>query len=365
MKRSIKDVDMKFLVQEMNYCQSQGIVTKEQRERILEQYEVKSKLNFIKVLLSIGAVLMGLGVLSFIASNWSAIGKLAKLLIIIGGFVGVNTIAYYFEDKLPKTSRSLNYLSVFIYGSGIFLIGQMFNFGGHFTQAFLLWSIGTLTMAVLLRDKIMFVFAIGLSAIYLNGYRDLSILGSFPVFILMILPILYYSTSKVFKRDNVITFFNNLLALNLILHLVDYWDTPGVIIAFIYLAIGLGMYFYPFSFARTVFKLQGSLIFGTAGVFLTIPYFWERILVTHATPIAMIFAVVFSLFLLMLTRKEDLIALAFICIVIFRYYVDTMYSFMPKSLFFIVSGLILLGFGYYFERMRKRIITEKGGLTHD
>jgi hypothetical protein len=27
---------------------------------------------------------------------------------------------------------------------------------------------------------------------------------------------------------------------------------------------------------------------------------------------------------------------------------------MPKSLFFIIGGAILLAFGFYFERMRKR-----------
>jgi hypothetical protein len=26
---------------------------------------------------------------------------------------------------------------------------------------------------------------------------------------------------------------------------------------------------------------------------------------------------------------------------------------MPKSLFFIIGGFILLGFGYYFEKLRK------------
>ena len=89
------------------------------------------------------------------------------------------------------------------------------------------------------------------------------------------------------------------------------------------------------------------------GVILTIPDIWD-VLVTaqSASPVSILFALAFMALLFVLIRKGSIISLIFVCITIFRYYTDT-FAFLPKSLFFIVGGLLLLGFGYYFERMRK------------
>jgi hypothetical protein len=43
-----------------------------------------------------------------------------------------------------------------------------------------------------------------------------------------------------------------------------------------------------------------------------------------------------------------------------RFYVDISYDFMPKSLVFIIGGIILIAMVYSFEKRRK-----KGGDKHD
>lgn len=67
------------------------------------------------------------------------------------------------------------------------------------------------------------------------------------------------------------------------------------------------------------------------------------------------------LVLLAYVRQGSLTALVFVCATILRFYFDTFFDFMPKSFFFIIGGLMLLGFGFYFERMRSR----KGGLLNE
>lgn len=358
MKKIVSPKELKFLQQEMNDCSSKGLITNEQKENILNVYEAKVKMNFIKILVTIGAVLMGLGVISFIASNWVAIGRITKFSIIISSFLGANAIAYYIEENYPKTSRSLNYLSIFIFGAGIFLIGQMFHFGGDFSRAFFLWTLGALPMAVILKDKFLLILTMGFLAIYLNGYGGFWSLEKFPFMILVILPVLYYFINRYFAHDSTTIFFANLLGINVILLITNYWNMDAIYVAFMYFVIGLTMYFVAFPFARRVFRFQGSIIMGITGVILTIPSIWHDVFLLHSDLMAIMFAVVFIGFLLFLTKKQDLVALIFICIVIFRYYVDTLYNFMPKSLFFMISGLILLGFGYYFEKVRRRKIDE-------
>jgi uncharacterized membrane protein len=351
-KRSISRTRYNFLKQELDYYYTDDIITDEQRQRILDLYEAGHSFNFIRVFLVVGAVLLGLGILSFIASNWDQIGKLFKFMIILSIFIAINYAGYRLKDKYPATGRSLMYVGVVAYGAGIFLIGQMFNYGGHFTGAFLLWAVGIIPMAVVLKDKIIYTFVHILILVYLNGHFSLY---SLPLAMVLLIPVLYY-LNRFFNYSKLITFLNNLVILNTIVYGADKYNLEAMTTSLVFLIIGLIMYFAPIDFNRSIFKIQGSLVFGIAGLVLTIPDTWDALSIDHSALVAVsvVFAIAYLVFLLGLTRKGDLIAFVFICLTIFRYYFDTFYDFMPKSLFFIAGGLLLLGAGYYFEKLRKR-----------
>ena len=182
MKREINNTDYSLISRELNHYEDSGLLTSDQRDSILSIYTVtgsgtlKGGLNFIRIVVSIGALLVGLGVLSFIASNWDGMSKLFKLILIFGLFGVVNLLGYKLQDNYPKTGRSLIYLGTLVYGAGIFLIGQMFNFGGQFSTAFLLWSVGIVPIALQQRDKYLMLFANLLFLVYLNA----SLNQSFP-----------------------------------------------------------------------------------------------------------------------------------------------------------------------------------------
>ncbi len=50
----------------------------------------------------------------------------------------------------------------------------------------------------------------------------------------------------------------------------------------------------------------------------------------------------FMLGLFYLVKREFIGAIAFIALIIMRFYFDTFYDFMPKSLFFVIGGAYLL-----------------------
>ncbi|HBP63800.1 MAG TPA: hypothetical protein DD730_05915 [Desulfosporosinus sp.] len=174
MKRQITQANLSLVSSELEHYESNGLITGEQKNGILQIYEIKGGLNFIRVVVTIGALLVGLGILSFIASNWDGISHLVKLLIIFGVFGGVNLAGYMLSENNPKTGRSFIYLGTLVYGAGIFLIGQMYNFGGDFPTAFLLWSLGILPVAFLLKDKYLMLFANILFGVYLYGSFDMN-----------------------------------------------------------------------------------------------------------------------------------------------------------------------------------------------
>ncbi len=362
MKRQLTREQLQFLNRELQYQQERGVISEEQKLQMLTDYEAKQGLSFIRIMLTIGALLVGLGILSFIASNWAELGRAAKLSIILAVFLGAMLASYKISGPYPKTGKSLLYIGVLTYGAGIFLIGQMFNFGGHFTSAFLLWALGAFPIAALFRDKLVYLFTCVLVIIYVSGYFALD---GYPYMVLALIPALYYC-HRYLDHSPLILFFINLVTLDAVLLLTHVLDMDKFYIALLFFGLGLALYYLPLKTNAGIYRLQGTLLMGVAGLFLTVPEMWRGLLypgIQGFDPSAgrlasTAFAVTLMTYLLYLTRKENLTALVFICAIIFRYYVDTFIDFMPKSAFFILGGLLLLGFGYYFERLRRK----KGGV---
>ncbi len=350
MKRQIKKSDLLLVTKELTHFENTGIITIEQKMEMLGIYEVSGGINFIRVVATIGAILVGLGILSFVASNWDAINHLIKLCIIFGALVGTNLVGFKISEDNPKTGRSLIYLGMIIYGAGIFLIGQIYNFGGDFTAAFMLWSIGTVPMAICLKDKYIMLFANILFLVYLLGSLDQSV---FPYTGWIGVPVAYVVALKYFGKSRLLLSFANITTLSFIYILLSRLDIKDLYISLIFLLIGLLMYFAKHNLEQNVFRIQGNILFGIVGMILTIPEIWMPIANGYSMRYAsIVFSIAFLVFLFFLISKGSRISVAFICAIIFRYYVDT-FEFLPKSMFFIIGGLLLLGFGFYFEKMRK------------
>jgi len=353
MKRQITQANLSLVSRELEHYESNGLITGEQKNGILQIYEIKGGLNFIRVVVTIGALLVGLGILSFIASNWDGISHLVKLLIIFGVFWGVNFAGYRLSENNPKTSRSFIYLGTLVYGAGIFLIGQMYNFGGDFPTAFLLWSLGVLPVAFQLKDKYLMLFANILFGVYLYGSFDMN----FPYAGWAGVPVVYLAFNY-FEKSRLLLFFANLTSLSFILLITLRYEVKGLYVLLLFFAIGLVMYGVKHTLVHDIFRVQGNMLLGVTGVILTIPELWIVVVSAQSTRlISLLFSLAFVALLFFFIRKGSLISLLFVCVTIFRYYTDT-FAFLPKSMFFIVGGLLLLGFGFYFERMMK---TSKGG----
>lgn len=103
--------------------------------------------RIIYVLVSIGAVLIGGGLLLFIASQWDQSSPLRRLLLLF--FVYALTVAgaaLCDRQRLHTTASGLWFLSSIVVGVNIFLVGQVFNLPLNYWQGTLLWMIATLAM---------------------------------------------------------------------------------------------------------------------------------------------------------------------------------------------------------------------------
>lgn len=148
------------------------ITTKEEKEDIQRRV--------IRIIVTIGAILVGVGIFSFIAANWQEMAKAVKISIIVIAMLASYTGGWFLREKwhYDKTGEALLLLGAIIYGAGIFLVAQMFHTRGNWPDGFILWMIGTIIMAFAIDSFPLFYLAIPLGIAAIVGH-PFGILGTF------------------------------------------------------------------------------------------------------------------------------------------------------------------------------------------
>lgn len=112
----------------------------------------------------------GLGVILLLAANWDTISDMMRTVLIIGA-TGLTYVAGYYwsyqNTNYPKTGQALFLLGSMLYGASIFLLGQIYNLGGTFADAFLIWAIPIVFLAYTTRFGTMFLLGIVLIYSYI------------------------------------------------------------------------------------------------------------------------------------------------------------------------------------------------------
>lgn len=99
----------------------------------------------------LGALLIGAGVISFVASNWDGLSPTARMLLIVFMTAGFHVAAAFFSNS-PSLRLSLHGVGTACLGAGIALAGQVFNLASGWNGWMLLWAIGAAIGYWLIRD---------------------------------------------------------------------------------------------------------------------------------------------------------------------------------------------------------------------
>ncbi|WP_127579370.1 DUF2157 domain-containing protein [Paenibacillus koleovorans] len=151
----------KWLEREGSRWVEQNIVTREQYTKLLSLYPDKQ--HAIGVLPVLGSVLVGLGLLSFIAANWQTISPLWRLLLILAVMAGLylagERLLRRGHDKLGIAVMGIGLLA---FGGGIVLIGQTFHFVAGNSASFLVWAIAGLLLTFLYPSRYLFLLTLAI-----------------------------------------------------------------------------------------------------------------------------------------------------------------------------------------------------------
>jgi uncharacterized membrane protein len=165
------------------------IITQDQRDQILAWQNKDTTTEWasrlIQILATFGSIVTGLGVILLIAANWDTISDMTKTLLMIGATSIAYLLGYYFNyihTHYTKTGQALMLLGSLLYGASILLLGQIYNLGGTFASALLVWTLPVLLLAYASRFVTLFFLGIGL--IYAYIFAELSTDFAFSGFVI-------------------------------------------------------------------------------------------------------------------------------------------------------------------------------------
>ncbi len=149
------------LRQEVEQWHNEGLIDQAVYEQLCDRYkfndlEASASNRFILILLGLGSILLGLGLITFVAANWQAWARELKVTLLLSGFIGINTVGFYlWRRSNQRWQRSLGQalllLGALALGANMALMSQLFHQSGQVYQLYLIWGLGVLAMAYSLR----------------------------------------------------------------------------------------------------------------------------------------------------------------------------------------------------------------------
>ncbi|MEN6406957.1 MAG: GDYXXLXY domain-containing protein [Thermoguttaceae bacterium] len=175
-RRSIVPSVRAWLIGELDFWQTEGIVSGDQSARIVDLYETQAddarRKRFLAVfaLCGLAALMVGLSVLLLVGYNWSAMSASEKLAVLFGSLVASFGAASYlrFRRRLAFTSEIVFLLACILYGASIWLIGQIFNINAHYPDGLWFWALGTLPVVLCMNTPLLHALYAGLLAIWVG-----------------------------------------------------------------------------------------------------------------------------------------------------------------------------------------------------
>jgi uncharacterized membrane protein len=351
-RRVLRRREYEFLRGELRYLQERGLVDEQQARAIADLYGPREPADFIKTVFAFGFLLVGLGVLTFVASNWALIPAGYKLLLITGLYGGSAGLGYWLDTRGNRYAFAVFYLALLVFGAGLFLVAQTFHTGTEsLWTLFLLWSLGCLPLGLWLHSRVILgVAALLFNVAWLNYYAVDQALPA----VLLAFPLLYLVLGRAREAD-FLRLAADVTTYVLILLFGFSWLQGQQRDWVVYLAcVGFSLLLFYAGWVRGVAR-RSRLVLAVAGITVF------SIAVSSSLPagqyqlaLTLLTMTLASLALLAISYyTSSVLAIVGICACIFRLYFDVFFDFLPKSVFFLVAGLILIAFGYWIAWRRR------------
>jgi len=376
-----------------------GLINADQAQKMLVDVESKStderSNKFIVAVSTIGSILLGIGAILFIASNWEEMSDGAKIAVLAVSTFGAYYLGYLFKYEkrnLPKVGASLFFLGALLFGASIFLIAQIYNIEANSHVLVLVWLIGVLPLVYAFKSEsiaalsaILFLVWSGLF-LFRGFWFDEDIIFSFPVIylscgaLLFAIGGLHYASQHMQKIGRIFRVIG-LKAAMLSLFLLTFdafsgdhtwgrssfqkmlehvhgqlvWGIAFIsIVAIVLILVNIRR---NFSNSKTNL-IENSTVLGLL-LFTLLFFFNSPGSGLYLVAYNLIFAALTLLLIYIGYERSDIsivnVGIFWLAIFIFAKYFDFFWDLMDRSLFFLLGGIVLVAGAVVLETKRRRL----------
>lgn len=350
---------------------------------VKREKDKQNKIRMNILIYTLAAIFLGTGVITFISANdWlikflmeSPIIQILLLTILtISSLIGGYNLAFE-KKKFPQLGHSLIILSSLLIGGTYALIGQTYNIDANNTGLMFLWLISILPLAYIFKNNAINIICIILFYIGINFfYWDLRIDKGFTwtIFMPTIIGITLYTIGNIpiikkefekfsttYKIIGLLPIFTTLFILTCSTEDSYQLISPFYLIPIAILFI-INLGYYLFSKEKdNLLQVETGFLLGFLTMLLlalVLPNVNE-IIITILANIAIIAMISAGYNFGIKNEKQSIVTLTnwFLIIYLTTNYCRWGWSYMEKSLFFLLGGLGLLSIGIYLEQTKKQL----------
>jgi uncharacterized membrane protein len=103
--------------------------------------------------LILGGILLGAGVLLFVAAHWDKVSPLGRMFLVLSVLVFLHGLGLLVGERFAGFATAMHAVGTVSAGAAIALVGQIFNMQEHWPSAVLLWALCAAAGWILLRDQ--------------------------------------------------------------------------------------------------------------------------------------------------------------------------------------------------------------------
>jgi uncharacterized membrane protein len=182
----------------------QGLISPAQAQTIAARYPLSAGGPSwgIVIFSSLGALIVGLGVILLLAYNWAAIPKFGKLSLIIGSLTAVHAVGlglFLRSSRWRALGETVCLLGTMLFGAGIWLVAQVYHIAEHYPTAFLIWGCGATAMALVMPSLPQAMLAAVLLTVWCGAERlefEAAMTGGALMIFLLLGPLAYIRRSR-------------------------------------------------------------------------------------------------------------------------------------------------------------------------
>ena len=156
-----------------------GLLSAEGAEQLTQRYQLdklekESSRLLAAVLFTLGSLLLGGGVISFVAAHWEELPVGVKVALVFAMLLAFHLTGYWlrFKRDSPRLGHALLFCGSLVFGANIGLMAQIFHVSGDWYRAYLAWGVGALVMAWAVNSWLTGVLALVTTFVWFVGFAD-------------------------------------------------------------------------------------------------------------------------------------------------------------------------------------------------